>query len=57
MIEGREELRTALINQRKFVFVDGSVMVMLLTEGTLVAGRPFAIGFGTGGRFLPPVSV
>ena len=29
-----EEVRTALINQREFVFVDGTVLVMLLTEGT-----------------------
>ena len=56
-IVGREEVRTALINQRKFVFVDGAVMVMLLTEGTLVAGRSFAIWFCTRGRFPPPVSV
>lgn len=57
MIGGLEEVRTALIDQGKLLFVEDSLVVMFLTEGTLVMGWSIAIGLFTQGRFPTPVSV
>jgi hypothetical protein len=53
MIVGREKLRTALVDQGKQLFVDDTVAVMELAEGTSVTCRSFAIGCRTRVRLTP----
>lgn len=53
MIVGREELRTALVDQWKLLFVDDTVAVMGFAEGPSVACWSLAIGCRTRVRFTP----